>query len=462
MINLFKLITIFVIATIPIPFAAVQPWVWSFYSLMMIITFIFSLWINHQPRQIKNNFQKYSLSLFFIWALILCGPFSSPSVLRILSPVRAATLINAWELTSSEYSRQAISYLYKDAVAWWIFLFSLLLFYLAIRGLCYDKKTLKRIVIIMIVIGLAEAIYGMIQALVPSMGVLWVDYIQAYLGSARGTFINRNNFAGFIEMIWPLALGLTLSMASRIHSIKMVLHSDRLNRQALMVLCIIVFLLTLILTRSRAGIICGLFGFLVFFTLARPGMQKRSKQIQIMLGGVLLLLVIYTMTIGIGPVIERFFTIGSDGGSRISFWRDSLKIIRDHPLGIGLQNYENVMSIYNQSARSDKILVYAHNDYLQLLIETGWIGFFALTSAILVFLVKCVRRIRNLNFRTDPLRFYLAVGAFSGIASIGVHSFFDFNLQIPANCVYFVVLMAILSGCTQPRQTNGPQLLDNT
>ena len=65
-----------------------------------------------------------------------------------------------------------------------------------------------------------EAVYGLIQALVPSMGVLWVDYVQAYLGTARGTFINRNNFAGFIEMIWPLALGVTLAMTGRVHSLK--------------------------------------------------------------------------------------------------------------------------------------------------------------------------------------------------------------------------------------------------
>jgi hypothetical protein len=47
------------------------------------------------------------------------------------------------------------------------------------------------------------------------------------------------------------------------------------------------------------------------------------------------------------------------------------------------------------------------------------------------------------------MRFFLAVGAFSGIISLAFHSFFDFNLQIPANCLYFVTLMAILSSCTE-------------
>jgi O-antigen ligase len=448
MTNFIKFITILTIATIPIPFAAVQPWVWSFYGLMMIIVFIVGLWTRQSTLQIRINPQGLSLAVFFIWTFVLCLPLP-PALLSLLNPAHATTLTKAWELTGSTPTWQAISYSPQGAFAWWIFLLSLGLFYHVVRELCEDDKTLRRIILVMIVLGLGEAIYGLIQALVPSMGVLWVDYIHNYMGTARGTFINRNNFAGFLEMIWPLALGITLSMTGRMHSIKMALNSDRLNQQALMALCIIAFLLTLILTRSRAGIICGIVGFLVFFIMARPGMQTRSKQIRIMLGGIVFLLAIYTMTIGIGPVMERFLTIESDGGSRISIWRDSLSIIRDYPLGIGLRNYEKVFAVYNHSPIVDKTVVHAHNDYLQLLIETGWVGFFALVGTIFVFLVKCARRIKHLNFRKDPLRFYLAVGAFSGIISMGVHSLFDFNLQIPANCVYFVVLMAILSACTQ-------------
>jgi hypothetical protein len=61
---------------------------------------------------------------------------------------------------------------------------------------------------------------------------------------------------------------------------------------------------------------------------------------------------------------------------------------------------------------------------------------------------SCARRIKQLDVQRDPLRFFLAVGAFSGLISMTVHSLFDFNLQIPANCLYFVVLMAVLSACT--------------
>lgn len=452
--NLLTFLTLFIIATIPLPFAAVQPWVWSFYTLMMIVHYILSSWTwpLALPQRSGSAWTKPGLAVFFAWSLLLCFPLP-PSALTFLTPVRAEILLKSWELSGQGPSWQSISYLPRNGFGWWVFLLSLLLFYRAMRRLCDDRKTLKYIVFVMIAVGIGEAIYGLVQALVPSMGVLWVDYVHAYMGSARGTFINRNNFAGLIEMIWPLALGIALSMAGRINSIKMILNHDRLNRQALVFLLIIVLLLALIFSRSRAGILSGVFGFLVFFIMARPEMRKRSKQIRMMIAGAVVLLGFYTLTIGVGSVTERFMDIASGGISRISIWGDSLPIIKDHPLGIGLRNYENVMGIYNQRGAPDKTIVYAHNDYLQLLIETGWVGFVSLVGVGLVFVIRNANRIRHLDYRADPMGFYLAVGAFSGIVSIGVHSLVDFNLQIPANCVYFVVLMAILSACTTPEKS---------
>lgn len=449
-------INLFIIATIPFPFAAVQPWVWSGYGFLMVAVFLIGLWTRPFTSPVAISNRKKALTVFFIWSLFLCLPLP-PSILSILSPARAATLHEAWTLTGGTPAWQTLSYLPREALTWWTFLLSLGLFGSVVHDLCKVRKTLRQMVFLMIAVGIAEATYGLIQALVPSMGVLWVDYIQEYMGTARGTFINRNHFAGFIEMVWPLALAVTLAMTGQARSIKAVLGSDRLNRQALMALCIIVFLLTLILTRSRAGIISALFGFFVFSIMARPGLHYRSKQTRVLLGGILILLSVYIATVGIGPVINRFFSIGNDGSSRLTIWQNSLAILKNHPLGIGLGNYENTFAVYNQSPIFDKTVVHAHNDYLQFLVETGWIGFCALFTGFLLFLIQCGRRIRHIDTRKDPLRFFLAVGAFSGIVSISVHSLFDFNLQIPANCVYFVVLIAILGACTHPEPSISSQ-----
>ena len=446
-------ISLFVIATIPIIFAAVQPWVWSLYSLMMIAGAILSLWtMLGQKDHYRSHAITISVAAFFFWTLFLCIPFPH-TALSFISPTRAEILSHAWVLTGSTPDWESLSYLRRSALSWWVFLLSLGLFFLVVRNLCTERKTLKRVVFVMIGIGLLEAVYGLIQALVPSMGVLWVDYIQDYMGTARGTFINRNSFAAFIGMIWPLALGITIAMTGRVYSLKELLKSDRLNRQALMALGIIVFLLALIFTRSRAGIVSGLVGFLAFSILARTGMKAIAMHTRVLMGGIIVLLCIYAMTIGVGPIVQRFLSLGDDSGSRMDIWRDSLPIINDHPLGIGLGNYENVFQVYNQSLTSDRTVIHAHNDYLQLLIETGWIGFSAIMIGFFTFLGKSARRIKQLDFRKDPLRFYLAVGAFSGLISMSVHGLFDFNLQIPANCLYFVVLMAVLSTCTRPQRT---------
>ena len=446
-------ISLFVIATVPIVFAAVQPWVWSLYCLLMIAAFILFLWTTRGYSDLLQGFHtNKSVAIFFIWTLFLCLPLPYP-VLSLLSPVRSEILSKAWTLNGGLPVWETASYLTKTALSWWVFLLSLGFFFLVVREVCTQRKTMNLIVFVMIGIGLLEAIYGLIQALVPSMGVLWVDYIQDYLGTARGTFINRNSFAAFIGMIWPLALGITLAMTGRVSSLKEALKSDQLNRQALMALGIIVFLLALIFTRSRAGIVSGLVSFLAFSVLARTGIKSAAMHTRVLMGGVIILLCIYTMTIGVGPIMQRFLTLGADSGSRMDIWRDSLQIIKDHPLGIGLGNYENVFQVYNRSFTLDKTVMHAHNDYLQILIETGWVGFFALMGSFFIFLGKRARCIKQIDYRRDPLRFYLAIGAFSGLISMTVHCFFDFNLQIPANCLYFVVLMAILSTCTRPHST---------
>jgi O-antigen ligase len=268
------------------------------------------------------------------------------------------------------------------------------------------------------------------------------------MGDARGTFINRNHFAGFIEMVWPLALGFTLAQGGwgQGYTLKRILASDRLNRQALLALGIVVLLLALLFSRSRAGIAGASMGFVTFFLFVRQVGKGILRYIWILLGGIIVMLVFYSATIGIGPIADRFLTIG-EGDSRLDFWRDSLPIIRDHPLGIGLRNYEKVFPVYNVSMLADKRLEYAHNDYLQLLIETGWIGFAAVLTGFLIFMWKSASRIKHMNPHKDPMRFFLAAGAFSGLVSLSFHSFFDFNLQIPANCLYIVTLMAILYAC---------------
>jgi O-antigen ligase len=82
----------------------------------------------------------------------------------------------------------------------------------------------------------------------------------------------------------------------------------------------------------------------------------------------------------------------------------------------------------------------AHNDYLQLLIEMGTLGF----ATMVWFIVLLFRRaIKKLGNWTEDINGTIALATMLGSLGILVHSFVDFNLQIPANAALFYVLCVV-------------------
>ena len=82
----------------------------------------------------------------------------------------------------------------------------------------------------------------------------------------------------------------------------------------------------------------------------------------------------------------------------------------------------------------------APNDYLQLLVETGLAGFSIAVWFLLLVFRQPSGKLKNW---TETASGAMTVAALLGCIGILVHSFLDFNLQIPANAALFYVLCAI-------------------
>jgi len=83
---------------------------------------------------------------------------------------------------------------------------------------------------------------------------------------------------------------------------------------------------------------------------------------------------------------------------------------------------------------------YAHNDYAQFTAESGMIGI----GILGLFVVFClVAALRAHATRRDPLMRGMSFACIMGVTAMLIHAWVEFNFQIPANAMYFMVLAAL-------------------
>ena len=165
-----------------------------------------------------------------------------------------------------------------------------------------------------------------------------------------------------------------------------------------------------------------------------------------MLGAFLAVVIAFLVWVGGNALTQRLASIHTEtrqelsGGIRFTIDRDCLHMLLKRPiLGWGLGTFPIVYPEF-RSFYTSLFVNQAHNDYLQLLVETGLAGF-----AIAVWFLALIfrRGVGKLKDWTETASGSLTVAALLGCVGILVHSFVDFNLQIPANAALFYVLCAI-------------------
>ena len=181
----------------------------------------------------------------------------------------------------------------------------------------------------------------------------------------------------------------------------------------------------------------------VLLVRKREGSWKQP----LMLGVFLAVVIVFLVWMGGNELTHRLISIHSEareeisGGVRLTIDRDCLRMFAQagHSSAGDWARFLSSIPEF-RSFYTTFFVNQAHNDYLQLLVETGVAGF-----AIAVwFLVLVFRRApRKLKNWTETASGALTVAALLGCVGILVHSFLDFNLQIPANAALFYVLCAI-------------------
>jgi tetratricopeptide (TPR) repeat protein len=98
-----------------------------------------------------------------------------------------------------------------------------------------------------------------------------------------------------------------------------------------------------------------------------------------------------------------------------------------------------VYNHYESGPWSSEYFKRAHNDYIELLTETGVVGFGLLAWFFVGVGIRLIGGAKKISSKNIPL----LAGVLAALGGMALHSSIDFSLQIPANALLFTVLMAI-------------------
>lgn len=302
------------------------------------------------------------------------------------------------------------------------------------------RNDFRKIALFVVGLGLVEAVYGLVQYLSNSHYIFAYEK-QAYLSRASGTYVNPNHFAGFLGMVLPIAFSFVLFNVER-GTLKKGSNdtSDRIMSVTLFSIISLLIFSGIIVSQSRMGIIAAVFTLSIMGILWESSSWHRYvvATMLIVFFGVSLLIGIW---IGLEPVVDRYETLESSLEGRQNIWIDSLSMIKENPfLGTGMGTFRDVYTKH-QTVFLTKTVVYAHNDYLQIASEWGIVGAALIFGLIFYVLFRGLVSVRR---RTTGLDRALTLGCCASIISVLLHSFFDFNLQIPANALMFVISLGLI------------------
>lgn len=278
-----------------------------------------------------------------------------------------------------------------------------------------------------------------------------------------GPFVNRNHFAAFANLLIPIALGLALRAASRLRrrigpraNLRRRLVALQAPEGAAAVYALVpplALVAALVASGSRGGLIAFVGGLASLFVLRR----RLRPAIFVPLALLGLALTWY----GSERVITRFRAAETEASGRTLIWRDALRHVPGYWLGgSGLNTFATAVSrttlwtlprgatpwrepyetsVAQAPRQGYRALVgtplltwnsAAHNDYLQVLVESGVPGLLLALATLLAMLWRA---------RGDPW-------VLAGLAAVALHSLVDFPLQIPSIAALFVAVAALPNG----------------
>lgn len=354
----------------------------------------------------------------YLWTSIESRTFRywiSPHLLAVLLFLAVAVLSTA----TSSYTHQSFQWL---AV---LFSYAGLLYLIVLFLVTWDH--IQKLLLVLCGVGLFESVWALVQA---QQGVL----------RPTGTFFNPNFLAGYVSVCWALIFGYIIHLPKRSFQREFWKTSvaNAFVQIALPFVVLGIISLIIVLTGSRGAILALLASMVVMLGI-RHGWKGQGLVL------VLLLLIVLVPN----PVQKRVIAEHDRNPatySRIQMWKGAVQEIVDHPFGVGLGLHRYFAPQYSfpvegQIIRYGQVSRTAHNEFLQVGIETGVVGLLVFVGGILLLIVEVTKVLRKTLTRLERA---IVVGSGGGVVVILIHATVDSNLHVPSIAIVLTVLAAVL------------------
>jgi len=428
---------------VPIPLGSNRPWAWGIIEIVVFFLLAIHLFFAFKHKNDifeKLSPYKYLLIGFLIvqcWLILQYIPLPS-TILYSLSPNLSdvyQSFPNEWRTLSLDPSETRVAS-FKGLAYFCIMILSILLI--------TSEARLKQLLTVIVLSGTFQAVYGSLQAM-SNNELSWI--FEVYNSTiATGGFIYKNHFANFLLLCLSMGIGLLVanlaqhSPTSTKEKLRNIV-STLIGGKAVIRIALALMVIGLVMSRSRMGnaaffislTITGIFAFIYF--------KKRTRSLTILL---ISLFIIDTFILGswfgLDKIKNRIEQTSFSQETRDEVNIYGLELIKNYPLtGTGAGSFYTVFPMVKGE---DIRLFYdhAHNDYLQFSIEYGLLMILLLGTLVFSSLWQAIYTMRH---RKNYLMKGTAFGCMMAIIGMLIHISVDFNLQAPANAVYFVLILTL-------------------
>lgn len=422
----------------PLPLGCVagiwQPLCYLFFALFAL----FSLFGPQAPyRFLYQRPMKILAIAFFV--LIVFQLFPLPMfLLKWLSPGVVRVLQN---ISGSSSSFHPLTLIPAETLLALARFLVYALFFIALLRIDWDRKDIFILLGTAVASGVGQAIFGLLKLGGGNKNFFLFFMPDEHIpGFLRGTIYNPDHFAFYLELLFPVALGL---LFARLHVFdpgenlkEKVLHVAEDRVVILLFLAPIALAAAVYLTGCRSGIAVLVLSVLFFAQMSfylRVSFNARRH-----LRLVFILATLLAVFVGLQSTLEKFLGGNYAEAGRWDYWANALKMFSDFPLfGTGLGTFKYAYFLYGKEAA---LISHAHNEYAESLADMGLLAFvvFIALLALLAFSL-----LRMWVARRHPEVKPAVLGVLTAVFAAFFHSFFDFSLRIPANAFLFLALLAL-------------------